>query len=350
MTQAPPPPHAGAMAQPVPDALTALAAAETALQAQPDNLKALLVKALALAQLNRLGEAAGAYQKAAGQAARMAAVPADLAALLERAKAIPAQVGQAFEAKALHRVEAIGPVSPRIREALDIQLGKSRIFVQEPLKFYFPGLPQIAFYEREVFPWTKDLESQTGAIRRELQAVLARQDAFAPYVDAAPAGARDPSGMAGNADWSACFLYKNGKPNPAMIEACPATMSAMARLPLAAMPQRGPSILFSALKPGARIPPHHGYVNTRLIGHLPLIVPEECALRVGAHVRPWREGELMIFDDSFEHEAWNRSDQLRVVLLFDVWRPELDETERAQVNALFEAVDEASGAAPAWDA
>jgi aspartyl/asparaginyl beta-hydroxylase (cupin superfamily) len=338
------------MAQPVPDAATALAAAETALVSQPDNLKALLVKALALAQLNRLGEAAGAYQQAAGVAGRMSHVPPDLRALLDRAKAIPAQVGQAFEAKALARMQAIAAPSPRLREALDIQLGKTRIYVQEPLKFYFPGLPQIAFYEREDFPWAKDLEAQTGAIRKELEGVLARQDAFAPYVDAAPAGVRDPSGMAGNADWSACFLFKNGKPNPAMIEACPVTMAAMDKLPLAAMPGRGPSILFSALKPGAAIPPHHGFTNTRLICHLPLIVPDGCALRVGSHVRPWREGELMVFDDSFEHEAWNRSDRLRMILLFDVWRPELTLTERAQVNALFEAVDEASGAPPQWDA
>jgi aspartyl/asparaginyl beta-hydroxylase (cupin superfamily) len=337
------------MAQPTPDATAALAAADAALLAQPDNLKALLVRAVALAELGRLGEAVAAYRVAASVAGRMGKVPADLQALLQRAAAIPGEVPQAFEKAAMARFSASGPPSPRIQEALNIQLGKARIYVQEPLKFYFPGLPQIAFYERDDFSWSVDLESKTSLIRQELDGVLQRQNAFAPYVDLPGPGKRDSSGMAGNADWSACFLIKNGEPNPALMEACPSTMAALAGLPLAAMPNRGPSILFSALKPGARIPPHHGFVNTRLICHLPLIAPEGCALRVGSHIRPWREGELLIFDDSFEHEAWNHSDRLRVVLLFDVWRPELTLAERAQVNAIFDAVDETRGAPPAWE-
>jgi aspartyl/asparaginyl beta-hydroxylase (cupin superfamily) len=80
-------------------------------------------------------------------------------------------------------------------------------------------------------------------------------------------------------------------------------------------------------------------LNTRLICHLPLITPPACELRVGNDVRPWIRGETLIFDDSIQHEAWNRSDQLRVVLLFDVWRPELSEQERALVRTLFAAVD-----------
>jgi len=71
---------------------------------------------------------------------------------------------------------------------------------------------------------------------------------------------------------------------------------------------------------------------------LPLIVPEKCRLRVGNHDRTVEAGKVLLFDDSIEHEAWNDSDALRVILLFEVWRPELEATERAMLKTLFEAV------------
>jgi aspartyl/asparaginyl beta-hydroxylase (cupin superfamily) len=87
--------------------------------------------------------------------------------------------------------------------------------------------------------------------------------------------------------------------------------------------------------------------NTRAIVHLPLLVPPGCGFRVGGEVREWREGTAFVFDDTIEHEAWNNSDKLRVVLLFDVWRPELSAEERALVTATIEAVD-AYGKRPHW--
>jgi aspartyl/asparaginyl beta-hydroxylase (cupin superfamily) len=68
-------------------------------------------------------------------------------------------------------------------------------------------------------------------------------------------------------------------------------------------------------------------------------VPDQCGLRVGNEVRPWREGELLIFDDSIEHEAWNRSNEIRVVLLFDIWRPELSQDERTLLSAMLTSID-----------
>ena len=107
-------------------------------------------------------------------------------------------------------------------------------------------------------------------------------------------------------------------------------------------------MLFSLLRPGARIPPHSGLVNTRLICHLPLIVPPHCALRVGNDVRVPVEGKAWLFDDTVEHEAWNQSEKPRVILLFEIWRPELTEQERSLVAAMFEAIDSYSGQKPVW--
>ena len=112
---------------------------------------------------------------------------------------------------------------------------------------------------------------------------------------------------------------------------------------------RSPMALFSLLKPGTHIQPHHGLINTRLICHIPLIAPADCALRVGAETRAWREGEALIFDDSIEHEAWNRSNRTRVILLFEIWRPELSIEERASLTALYEAIG-AYGGVPAEEA
>lgn len=129
---------------------------------------------------------------------------------------------------------------------------------------------------------------------------------------------------------------------------CPATMAALAGAPLASVRNRSPSILFSLLRPGARIPPHTGFVNTRLICHLPLIVPPGCGLRVGNDTRTPVEGKAWVFDDTMEHEAWNLSDRIRGILLFEVWRPELTGEERALVSAMFEAIDAHSGEKAVW--
>jgi aspartyl/asparaginyl beta-hydroxylase (cupin superfamily) len=89
------------------------------------------------------------------------------------------------------------------------------------------------------------------------------------------------------------------------------------------------------LKAGAHIAAHTGMFNTRLICHLPLIVPPDCRFRVGNEVREWQPGKLMIFNDTIEHEAWNDSAEDRVILIFDIWRPELSDREKHELTALF---------------
>ena len=114
--------------------------------------------------------------------------------------------------------------------------------------------------------------------------------------------------MLNNPAWSAFYLWKNGEVVPENAARCPRTMQALQDVPLARVPNRSPSILFSLLQPGAHIPPHNGLVNTRLICHLPLLVPGQCTFRVGNEMRDWQKGNAWLFDDTIEHEAWNRSD------------------------------------------
>jgi aspartyl/asparaginyl beta-hydroxylase (cupin superfamily) len=155
--------------------------------------------------------------------------------------------------------------------------------------------------------------------------------------------------MMDNPAWGAYYLWKNGEIVPENAARCPKTLAALVDAPIARVPNRSPSILFSLLRPGARIPPHCGLINTRLICHLPLVIPGQCTFRVGNEERDWEEGKAWAFDDTIEHEAWNRSGRTRVILLFEIWRPELSLEERDMVSAMFEAIDSSTGVRPAWE-
>ena len=132
---------------------------------------------------------------------------------------------------------------------------------------------------------------------------------------------------------------------PAAAARCPATAAALAHVPQAELPGRAPTAFFSILKPRTRIPPHTGVSNTRTIVHLPLIVPPGCGFRVGGETREWVEGQAFAFDDTIEHEAWNDSDEARVVLILDVWNPYLTAVERTLLQEFYRAAD-ASGHNP----
>jgi aspartyl/asparaginyl beta-hydroxylase (cupin superfamily) len=261
---------------------------------------------------------------------------------LRRAEAAAAELQREFAAHLEKRLdECFGgaPLARRVAAAVDLMLGRRQVFLQQPSSFYFPGLPQIEFYERDQFPWLAEIESAIPAIRSELEAVLDEDGAFAPYVEGDPNRPRSLHRLLGDPIWSAFHLWKQGLPVAGNAERCPATMAALERAPMPRIAGRSPMALFSLLRPGAHIAPHNGLLNTRLICHIPLIVPGRCRLRVGNDVREWEEGKALIFDDSVEHEAWNESEGTRVVLLFEIWRPELGEEERRQLTALFEAIE-----------
>jgi aspartate beta-hydroxylase len=248
------------------------------------------------------------------------------------------------------------PAGQRMRRSLDLMLGKTELYVQQPKYFYFPELPNIQYADRGQFPWMDRVEAATDAIRAELLTVLeedaaASSSGFTPYIEAEPnRPSFNDNGMIGNPDWSAFYLWKAGEPVAENIARCPSVMEALADAPLCRIPGRTPSVHFSLLRPGMHIKPHHGFMNARYVCHLPLIVPEGCAMRVGSDTRAWIEGKACLFDDSIEHEAWNRNpDRLRVVLIFDVWRPELSAEEREFVSSILQAVDTYGAPLPAMD-
>ena len=128
-------------------------------------------------------------------------------------------------------------------------------------------------------------------------------------------------------------------PNQSVLDRCPATVEALSNVPTAPIPGRSPNVFFSILRPHTRIPPHTGVTNTRAIVHLPLIVPDGCGFRVGGETRPWVEGQPFAFDDTIEHEAWNDSDELRAVLICDVWNPHLTVSEQQAIIRYYDVAD-----------
>lgn len=227
----------------------------------------------------------------------------------------------------------------RLRHSVEIMTGDRELFLQGPSVFYFPYLAHRQFFEREEFEWVPALEAETPAIRAELEAVIASGADFQPYIEDDPdRPRREFHGLHGDPSWTALYLWRNGRPVEENAGRCPRTMAALEKVPMTRIGGQTPSVLFSRLTPGAHIPTHRGMLNCRLICHLPLIVPPGCWLRVGSETRCWDEGKLLIFDDSLDHEARNPSGETRIVLLFDIWRPELDDDEKAGISRIFETI------------
>ncbi len=314
------------------------------LEAEPRHLPALILTGELKARTGDDRAASSFFQAALNQAASIPDVPPTLHPMLTRAQDFIAQTQKRFEGHLLEQLGKSG-LAPegRVGTAIDLLLGKKQLYLQEPSSFYFPGLPQRQFYERSEFDWLAEVEAAVPAMRDELRAVLAEGKDFAPYVEANSDRPRAANPLLDDPSWGAFYFWRNGEQVVENATRCPATMAALARAPMPTIDQRSPIALWSLLKPGTHIQPHHGLLNTRLICHIPLIVPGDCALRVGNEVREWREGEALIFDDSFEHEAWNRSGSTRVILLFEIWRPEISAEERTALTALFETINDYQG-------
>lgn len=205
---------------------------------------------------------------------------------------------------------------------------------QRPLFLYFPGLPETPYFDRALFPWYAALEDSWRTIAEEMERALEEDLELVPFLG--PPDPAGPSCLAAHgtaaARWDGLFFHRHGKRFDRSCARCPATVAALESLPLVHVPDHSPETLFSVLGPGSHILPHTGVTNTRTVTHLPLVVPRDCAISVAGQLHEWRPGRCISFDDTFEHEAWNRSDEVRVILLFDVWNPHLDEVEREAIT------------------
>lgn len=215
---------------------------------------------------------------------------------------------------------------------------------QKPTFLYFPDLPATPWFERDLFPWYEVLESQWQTIRDELCAVMADTKSLVPFMENPYTlqGLPYLGGTTPDPKWDAYFFYRHGQRYDDNCERCPVTAKALDAVPIVRVRDHAPECLYSVLSPGASILSHRGVTNTRTVTHLPLIVPGNGALRVAGEDREWQEGRCISFDDTFLHEAWNHSEQTRVVLLLDSWNPHLTDVESSALAELVAAIGDFS--------
>lgn len=330
----------------------ALAAFGRAIQLKPDFVVAYLNRGALLMELRRDEEAIGTYLQAfeaadsTGLFLNPASIPPGVRTMAEKGMALLREARLAVFHAALAPVEREhgSAALTRVWRCLHAYLGmEARVELpklQHPTFMSFPGLTGRAWFSREDFPWMAELERHTPAIREELLAVLGSDVGFRPFIQVPKAhpGAAYWSALNDSPSWNAFFFYRDGERYVDNHGRCPATSAALDAVPLIRIGEHSPETFFSVLKPGAHIPPHTGVVNIRLVCHLPLVMPPDCRIRVGSEIRGWEEGKCIVFDDTFEHEAWNKSDQTRVVLIFDVWNPELTAAERDGMRVAIEAL------------
>jgi aspartyl/asparaginyl beta-hydroxylase (cupin superfamily) len=320
----------------------ALAAVSGALKVDPLGFVPLLLKANLLEKIGREAESGETYGYALAQ------LPAQLPPHLEPMVAHARKHHERHVAASAARLAkaadqaALGDAArARLARFQSNVLRKTRPYHSEPTHFHYPGLREREFHDRDLFPWLAALEAETAAITEDFHRVMAAERAeLVPYIqypDDVPL--RQWAALNRNKAWTAVHLVQNGVTIEANARHCPAVMALLGGFDQPAIARRGPNAMFSLLAPGAHIPPHNGVANTRLVCHLPLIVPAGCWFRVGDERREWETGKAWIFDDTIEHEAMNPSDALRVILIVDTWHPDLSAAERTAVAAVMAATD-----------
>ena len=317
---------------------------DAALVLDPRSFLALLSKGALLERLARSKDAAVVYKNALAVAPPDGTLPSGLIAPLERAREAVRAHAEALATYLRAGVAELrgrfpGEVLDRFDESLAIYCGLATPYPQQPLVFHYPRLAAIPFHDRAMFPWLATLEAATPIIQAELaEARRARAADFAPYVAFPPGVPVNQWGDLNHSPaWSTFFLWRDGARFDAACALCPQTAALLTQLPMTDQPGFAPTAMFSVLDARKHIPPHTGAANTRLIVHLPLVLPGPARFRVGAETREWRMGEAWVFDDTIEHEAWNDADEARTILIFDIWHPSLSEAERALVSAMMTA-------------
>ncbi|MBL4674010.1 MAG: aspartyl/asparaginyl beta-hydroxylase domain-containing protein [Arenicella sp.] len=207
-----------------------------------------------------------------------------------------------------------------------------------PELFFIQGLSSKPFYSVEELIWAEQLNTKCSTIKSELTYAMQQQlakDSLRPYLDKNFSSHSKLGELANSSNWLAIDLFSNGELNTDISSLFPETLDALTALPTYNLNQNPFEVFFSFLKPGQSIAPHFGQSNHALTVHLPLDIPAECYLEVGDEKQSWREGEVLVFDDSFLHSAHNHSDLNRVVLIFSIWHPQLSSDERNAVRQSF---------------
>jgi aspartate beta-hydroxylase len=208
----------------------------------------------------------------------------------------------------------------------------------QPLGKRYPKLESRPWHDPDHFPLARYLEAHAQEIRDELLTL----DATAFH--------REAERIRRSGDWDVAFFYERGRRRDEICDQCPITTRGLEAY--RAMRTLAGLIYVSRMRGGTHVHPHRGPTNLRVRCHLGIVVPDgDCAIRVGDETRRWEEGRCLVFDDYFEHEAWNHTDEDRIVLIVDLWHPDLSETEIRLLEGLHRyAYDHAGRLSRYWSA
>jgi len=197
--------------------------------------------------------------------------------------------------------------------------------LQRPTLLHVPGLSVRPWHEAAQWPWTRDFEAAAPVVLEEflaIEAAGAGVDSWEDYGDG----------------WGSWALYKNGEWNPETTPLAPATTALLRRTDYTRE-----EFFFSEIAAGGFIPFHTGGCNAVFSCHLPLILAPNCGIRVGTVTRHWQFGKVLVFDDSYVHGCWNESEQRRIVLVWEIWHPELSAVEREAMAWIYDGLVNAPG-------
>lgn len=214
----------------------------------------------------------------------------------------------------------------RLNYAVRVLRGETeRVRSPYPLQtpgLYLPGLTAKPWHDPGTIEQAGVIESSYETIKRELLEILRHGRGFEEP-------GRIEKHIVGGGSWDQFWIKDGFKKYEENWALCPETKKLIDSLP-----RMGESCTFSALTPGAHIKPHSGVANFRLTIQLGLIIPEDCELTVMEESRGWEEGRCIVFDDSFVHEARNNGATTRIVLIADIWHPDLSDAEVRVLNQL----------------
>ncbi|MBR0648282.1 aspartyl/asparaginyl beta-hydroxylase domain-containing protein [Roseomonas terrae] len=206
-------------------------------------------------------------------------------------------------------------VAPMERPSRVTRFFMAMVAMAERLNLRYSKVGNPPVYDTASFPWAREIEKDWHRIRAELEPLLVRQKDLPSFHELSG----DVKTISADSAWKTFFLTGYGLSSERNIAQCPDTWRIMQRIPGLK------TAMFSIFEPGKHLPPHRGPYNGVLRLHLGLIVPqapaEKLAIRVDRQTCQWEEGKVLIFDDAYEHEAWNHTDRTRVVLFVDFVKP-----------------------------
>ena len=201
-----------------------------------------------------------------------------------------------------------------------------------PHVWLLPGLMRRMFWDSKVLPdifsYFEHSLGNLQTIKSEFQLINSHHKRW--KINSVPSGR-----------WRVYHLYDQGERIDENCKDCPRTTQLLEDLSSFMRHQVFGNAMFSVLEPGSSIEPHAGPCNFRLRCHLPLVTPPGYKLKVGKDISIWEEGKLIIFDDSYIHEVWHEQrtedsvDQGRVVLIFDIWHPQVTKEEQTALEYIF---------------